>query len=141
MKQSGGYIQIRTAPGSGAEFLIYLPRTDVAPDKIVAPLERSGKRASGTILVVDDEAGVRQVLERMLIAEGYSVIVAESGAEALELFVAQKDKVDLLITDIVMPNMSGHALGGCSALRGTLKGLYFRYPRIPVRRHRRRTGS
>ena len=61
----------------------------------------------------------------MLVAEGYTVIVAESGAEALELFAAQKDKVDLLITDIVMPKMSGHALAQkCSALRGTLKVLY-----------------
>jgi PAS domain S-box-containing protein len=125
VKQSGGYIKVRTAPGSGAEFLIYLPRTDAAPDKIVAPQERSGRQASGTILVVDDEAGVRQVLQRMLMAEGYTVIVAASGDEALELFAAQKDNVDLLITDIVMPKMSGHALAQkCSALRGTLKVLY-----------------
>jgi YesN/AraC family two-component response regulator len=61
----------------------------------------------------------------MLIAEGYTVMVAASGVEALELFVPQKDKVDLLITDIVMPGMSGHALAQkCSALRGTLRVLY-----------------
>jgi PAS domain S-box-containing protein len=125
VKQSGGYIQVRTAPGSGAEFLIYLPRTEAAPDRIVAPQERSDRRTSGTILVVDDEPGVRQVLQRMLTAEGYMVIVAASGAEALELFMRQQDKVDLLITDIVMPKMSGHALAQkCSALRGTLKVLY-----------------
>ena len=125
VKQSGGYIQVRSVLGGGAEFLIYLPRTDAAPDKIVAPQERSGKRTSGTILVVDDEAGVRQVLQRMLIAEGYSVIVAGSGAEALELFAPQKDKVDLLITDIVMPKMTGQALAKkCTAMRSNLKVLY-----------------
>jgi PAS domain S-box-containing protein len=125
VKQSGGYIQVRSTLASGTEFLIYLPRTDVAADKIAAPQERSGRRASGTILVVDDEAGVRQVLQRMLVAEGYDVIAAESGAEALELFVAHQDKVDLLITVIVMPKMSGHALAKkCTALRSTLKVLY-----------------
>jgi two-component system, cell cycle sensor histidine kinase and response regulator CckA len=61
----------------------------------------------------------------MLIAEGYTVIVAASGVEALELFVPQKDKIDLLITDVVMPEMSGHALAQkCTALRGTLKVLF-----------------
>ena len=125
VKQTGGYIQVRSRPGSGAEFLIYLPRTDAAPDRLVAPQERSVRRASGTILVVDDEDGVRQVLQRMLVAEGYTVMVAASGVEALELFVPHKEKVDLLITDIVMPGMSGRALADkCSALRGTLKVLY-----------------
>jgi PAS domain S-box-containing protein len=125
VKQSGGYIQVRTSRGSGAEFLIYLPRTDAALDKVVVPQERNGRRASGTILVVDDEAGIRQVLQRMLIAEGYTVIVAASGVEALELFVPQKDKINLLITDVVMPEMSGHALAQkCTALRGTLKVLF-----------------
>jgi two-component system, cell cycle sensor histidine kinase and response regulator CckA len=74
---------------------------------------------------VDDEDGVRQVLQRMLVAEGYTVIVAASGVEALELFVPQKDKIDLLITDVVMPEMSGQALAQkCSALRRTLKVLF-----------------
>ena len=64
-------------------------------------------------------------MQRMLIAEGYAVVTAPNGAEALEVFAARKDEVDLLITDIVMPAMSGRALAQkCCALRDTLKVLY-----------------
>jgi CheY-like chemotaxis protein len=125
VKQSGGYIKLRTAPGRGAEFLIYLPRTDAVPDKIL-PVERRAKRAAtGTILVVEDEAGVKQALQRILVADGYTVVTAANGAEALNLFVARKCEIDLLITDLVMPGMGGRELARqCSALRGALKVIY-----------------
>jgi signal transduction histidine kinase len=88
VKQSGGYIKVRTAPGKGAEFLIYLPRTEAAPDKIVPPQFRDSRPASGTVLVVEDEAGVRQALQRILTADGYTVVTAANGAEALQVFAA-----------------------------------------------------
>jgi nitrogen-specific signal transduction histidine kinase/CheY-like chemotaxis protein len=125
VKQSGGYIKVRSAPGTGTEFLIYLPRTRATPEKIVRLETREKSPAAGTVLVVEDEPGVRHALERMLTTEGYTVVTAANGAEALELFAARKDEVDLLITDIVMPAMSGRALAQkCCALRENLKVLY-----------------
>jgi PAS domain S-box-containing protein len=125
VKQSGGYIKVVTAPGKGAEFLIYLPRTDAVPDKIVPPQPRDDRPASGTVLVVEDEAGVRQALQRILIADGYTVITAENGAQALELFAARRHDIDLLITDMVMPGIGGRELARqCCALRDTLKVIY-----------------
>jgi PAS domain S-box-containing protein len=126
VKQSGGYIKLLTAPGKGAEFLIYLPRTDAAlTDKVIAQERRSTEPANGTILVVEDEAGVRQALHRLLAAEGYTVLTASNGADALRLFAAARDEIALLITDIVMPAMSGRALAEkCRAIRGTLKVIY-----------------
>ena len=125
VKQSGGYIKVRSARGKGTEFLIYLPRTDAAPHKIVPLESRNGSPASGTVLLVEDEAPVRQTLQRILVAAGYTVIPAADGADALELFIARKGDIDLLITDLVMPGIGGRELvRQCSALRGTLKVIY-----------------
>jgi len=123
--QSGGYIKVRTAPGEGAEFLIYLPRTDAVADKIVPPQPRDDRPVSGTVLVVEDEAGVRQALQRILVAEGYTVVVAANGAEALELFAAHSSDFDLLLTDLVMPGMDGRELARqCCVGGGKLKVIY-----------------
>jgi PAS domain S-box-containing protein len=125
VKQSGGYIRVRSARGKGAEFLIFLPRTDAAPEKIIPDERRNGSPASGTILLVEDEIGVRQALQRILIAAGYTVLPAADGADALELFVARKGDVDVLITDLVMPGIGGRELARqCGALREDLKVIY-----------------
>ncbi|HEX9130485.1 MAG TPA: MASE1 domain-containing protein [Gemmatimonadaceae bacterium] len=125
VKQSGGYIKVHTAPGKGAEFLIYLPRTEAAPDKIVPREHQIDSPATGTVLVVEDEAGVRHALQRILTGGGYTVVTAANGAEALELFVARKQDIDLLITDLVMPAMGGRELARqCCSLRDTLKVIY-----------------
>ena len=126
VKQSGGYIRVRTAPGKGTEFEIYLPRTDAPISNNVAPPERrQGARVSGTVLIVEDEAAVRQALYRLLTGEGYSVFTASNGAEALDVFSTHRDEITLLITDIVMPAMDGRALAEkCCALRASLKVMY-----------------
>jgi CheY-like chemotaxis protein len=125
IKQSGGYIEVRTAPGEGAEFLIYLPRTELKTDQFEIPQSTAVLPAFGTILVVEDEAGVRQSLLRILVAEGYTVLSAPNGKEGLAAFVAHAGDVDLLITDIVMPGMGGRDLARkCSDLRKGLKVLY-----------------
>jgi len=125
VKQSGGYIKVRTALGKGAEFLIYLPRTEAVLDIAVPPQPRNGRPATGTVLVVEDEAGVRQALQRILTADGYTVVTAANGAEALELFGARGQDIDLLITDLVMPAMGGRELARqCSVLHDTLKVIY-----------------
>jgi two-component system, cell cycle sensor histidine kinase and response regulator CckA len=125
VEQSGGYIKVQTAPGEGSEFQIYLPRTDVASVNVVPQQRRNGGPASATVLVVDDEAGVRQILQRILTTAGYTVVTASNGAEALKLFESSSKAVDLLITDIVMPGMDGRELARqCCELRDTLKVIY-----------------
>jgi PAS domain S-box-containing protein len=125
VNQSGGYVRVRTAPGQGAEFMIYLPRTDAVAEKSTHAERRNDGPASGTILVVEDEPAVRSALERMLIAGGYKVVPAENGTEALKLFDAGKDDIDLLITDLVMPGIGGRDLARqCSAIRDSLKVIY-----------------
>jgi PAS domain S-box-containing protein len=125
VNQSGGYLRVRTSPGKGAEFMIYLPRTDALPEKSAQPERRDDRPASGTILVVEDEPAVRSALGRILVAGGYKVLSAENGTEALKLFGAGKDDVDLLITDLVMPGIGGRDLARqCSAIRDSLKVIY-----------------
>jgi len=125
VKQSGGYIRVSSTSGSGSEFLIYLPRTRATPDKIVPRPHRQNGRASGTVLLAEDEPAVRDALYRILTAVGYTVLQASNGAEALELFAARKGNVDLLITDIVMPVMDGRELARrCVDLKQTLKVIF-----------------
>ena len=125
VNQSGGYIKVRTSPGTGAEFMIYLPRTDALPEHHTLPERNDGHPPSGTILVVEDEAAVRSALERMLIAGGYKVVTAPNGAVALKLFAARNDDIDLLITDLVMPGIGGRDLARqCCAIRNSLKVIY-----------------
>jgi PAS domain S-box-containing protein len=125
VNQSGGYIRVRTSPGQGAEFMIYLPRTDAIAEKSAHLERRDDRPASGTILVVEDEPAVRSALGRMLTAGGYKVVSAENGTEALKLFGAGKDDIDLLITDLVMPGIGGRDLARqCSAIRDSLKVIY-----------------
>jgi CheY-like chemotaxis protein len=125
VKQSGGYIEVRTAPGQGAEFLIYLPRTELKTDQFELPELTSVLPAAGTILVVEDEEGVRQSLLRILAAEGYTVLSAPNGKDGLATFVAHAGDVDLLITDIVMPGMGGRDLARkCSELQKGVRVLY-----------------
>jgi DNA-binding NtrC family response regulator len=105
--------------------MIYLPRTDAIAEKSPHLERRDDGPASGTILVVEDEPAVRSALERMLIAGGYKVVPAENGTEALKLFDAGKDDIDLLITDLVMPGIGGRDLARqCSAIRDSLKVIY-----------------
>jgi CheY-like chemotaxis protein len=126
VKQSGGYIRVRSGQGNGTEFLIYLPRI-MAPlsEKHVAPTEDRNGAVSGTVLVVEDEGAVAHALHRVLTGAGYSVFSASNGAEALEVFARKKEEIDLLVTDIVMPEMDGRTLAGkCSAMKRGLKVIY-----------------
>jgi two-component system cell cycle sensor histidine kinase/response regulator CckA len=126
VKQSGGYIRVRSEPGKGTEFLIYLPRTIAAPsEKHVAAAPAQNGAASGTVLVVEDEGAVAHALHRLLSGAGYSVFAASNGAEALEVFAGKKEQIDLLVTDIVMPEMDGRTLAAKgSAMKRGLKVIY-----------------
>jgi two-component system cell cycle sensor histidine kinase/response regulator CckA len=113
VKQSGGYIWVYSEPGRGTSFKIYLPRVE----EKVAASSREGiveprilQRGSETILLVEDEKGVRELAREYLTSTGYTVIEAEDGHTALELAGMHVGPIHLLLTDVVMPGISGREL-------------------------------
>jgi two-component system cell cycle sensor histidine kinase/response regulator CckA len=126
VKQSGGDIWVYSELGKGATFKIYLPRVD-------EPLEELREKVLGdqllrgreTILLVEDEEDVRKLALRVLERQGYEVLAARDGDEALLICKQHKDPIHLMLTDVVMPRMSGHELAKRSlSLRPEMKVLY-----------------
>jgi PAS domain S-box-containing protein len=107
IKAHGGYIDAGSQEGHGTIFSIYLPASE--KKVIMGEKEKAAEvlMGTGTILLVDDEDMVLDVGEQMLKALGYKVLLARSGREAIELYKANKDKVDLVLLDMVMPEMGG----------------------------------
>jgi signal transduction histidine kinase/ActR/RegA family two-component response regulator len=113
VKQSRGSICVHSEPSQGAKFVIYLPRVGAPADPATPDLPtRPATAAAGneTILIVEDEDGVRRVAERMLHPRGYRVLAAANGTEALRQCDEHSGQIDLLLTDVVMPEMSGREL-------------------------------
>ncbi|MEP6779846.1 MAG: ATP-binding protein [Gemmatimonadaceae bacterium] len=112
VKQSGGHIWVYSELNHGSVFRIYLPLVETAASKRPAPMSGDSLRAGHeTVLLVEDEAPVRSAARRILEGSGYTVLEASSGREALAICVTHKGKIDLLLTDMVMPELSGRALG------------------------------
>ncbi len=109
VKQHGGHVSVYSQPGSGTIFEIYFPPVKDVPD--IEPKRGRGPRGTETILIADDEESVRKLVHHVLIANGYEVIEARDGKEALDLFEKHRDRVELVLTDIVMPNLDGYQLG------------------------------
>jgi len=118
VKQSDGNIWVYSEPGQGTTFKIYLPKVDapVAGAQLDAtlPLPSRGKE---TVLVVEDEEGVRELVRDILEAGGYKVLEATHGAEALEMVERYAGSIHLLVSDVVMPEMSGRDLAQQLAIR------------------------
>jgi PAS domain S-box-containing protein len=111
VKQSNGYIWVYSEPGQGATFKVYLPRVEEAAEsELRAPATGPPPRGTETVLVVEDEDGVRRVTREYLEANGYSVLEAQSGAEALAVAEQHAGPLHLVLTDVVMPGMSGREL-------------------------------
>ncbi|MHB8834219.1 MAG: PAS domain S-box protein [Candidatus Methylomirabilia bacterium] len=126
VKQSGGYIWAYSEPGRGATFKIYLPRTEARPEARAVETGGEVPRGRGErVLLVEDEAPLRALCETVLTQLGYRVSAAGSGPEALVLVREQGLVPDLLVTDVIMPGMSGAVLA--QRLRGNRPGLRVLY--------------
>jgi signal transduction histidine kinase/ActR/RegA family two-component response regulator len=111
VKQSGGHVWVYSEPGRGATFKIYLPRVDEPVEaqdaQQVAPPVAGGRE---TVLVAEDDPSVREIVAEVLTQKGYRVLRAPDGQTALEMARAQPGEIQLLVTDIVMPGMTGREL-------------------------------
>ena len=109
VSQAGGYAQIYSTPGHGTTFTAVLPATELSPAAFVRSHEQPHSVADGqeTILLVEDEDAMREVTRRILTRHGHTVLVAAEGAEALKLAKRHPDRIDLVLTDVIMPSMLG----------------------------------
>ena len=127
VRQSGGFISAHSEPGDGSTFKIFLPVAAPPAREIVdsSPAEKPVNGGSETLLIVEDEAAVRQSVVEFLSTIGYTVLSAANGKEALEKVRTWIDMIDLVITDVVMPKMSGPKLAkNLASLRPDLKVLF-----------------
>ena len=110
--QSNGFITVESSPGQGAAFQVFLPRIEVAAPE--SKRKRTARQplvtGSGTILLVEDDEALRKHLRNALDRCGYKILVAGSGAEGLALAEANADGIDLVLTDMIMPEMGGRSL-------------------------------
>jgi CheY-like chemotaxis protein len=119
IKQSDGHIEVQSEPGRGTTFKIYLPCVEgpVPVEPPAQPAPADDPRAEGaagadpcTVLLVEDEDWVRSLVRQVLQRQGYQVVEARHGAEALQIWETRKDHIRLMITDVVMPQMNGSDL-------------------------------
>jgi len=108
--EHGGYIQVKSEPGQGTSFTIYWPSVDEVSQTVSEEAKKTLTRGSETILVVEDDVKIKELFMEMLESQGYRVLCAGSGEEALELFRQSDKSVDLLLTDVMMPGQSGPEL-------------------------------
>ncbi len=111
VKQSGGYIEVRSEPGEGASFIIYFPIVQEVPTETKLAVSQ-GRSTGGneTILLVEDEESLRTLTRNLLELSGYTVLEAQTGYQALEIATNHLETIRLLLTDVVMPGINGRDL-------------------------------
>ncbi|MEY2481973.1 MAG: two-component system, cell cycle sensor histidine kinase and response regulator CckA [Verrucomicrobiota bacterium] len=126
VRQTGGGISVESEPGKGSTFRIYLPQVTAPVDftkTALAPVDKSENFE--TVLVVEDEEIVRELVCEVLQEQGYNILCARDGVDALEMAGSFEGTIHLLVTDVIMPNMNGQELAAkLSTLRRDMKVLY-----------------
>ncbi|HEU4748729.1 MAG TPA: PAS domain S-box protein [Gemmatimonadaceae bacterium] len=129
VKQSGGYVWIYSEPGMGSTIKVYLPEVSAAAAFSsageIAGVPKITARGSETILLVEDEDAVRSLTCRILQKQGYRVLTAEDGRAAMDIATGEEGRIDLVLTDIVMPGLNGRGLvEKLAGIRPKIKSLY-----------------
>ncbi len=111
VKQSNGYVFVQSEPGIGTTFYVYLPRVEDSAEEL-SPAKSPQSEAGGceTVLLVEDEESVRELVRVTLLSRGYNVLEAENGERGLQIAESYKEHIDILITDVVMPGFGGREL-------------------------------
>ncbi|MFN3485474.1 MAG: response regulator, partial [Planctomycetota bacterium] len=124
VRQSGGHLRVRSAPGEGSRFEVFLPRASEAAGPLgEAPAAAARPAGREAILLAEDSDSIRGLIREVLRTRGYRVFEARNGAEGLEAFREHADEIDLVVTDVVMPEMSGVEM---------VREIRARAPRVPV---------
>ncbi|MBU1162059.1 MAG: response regulator, partial [Proteobacteria bacterium] len=111
VKQTGGYIWVYSEPGQGTTFKIYLPGVEMADEPVQREINSFGRlRGSETVLLVEDDKSLRNMAQKVFKQQGYSVLEAKNGEDALKVAEAHEGPIHLMITDVVMPGMTGREL-------------------------------